>query len=73
MKSNKIDEYHHERLQLYLKKRKFKSMQAVVDELVTRHRKGENIAKHISLVIGEDHDQYMLTLRKLGENSKAIR
>lgn len=48
-------------------------MQAVIDELVARHRKGENIAKHISLVIGEDHEQYMLTLCKLGENSKTIR
>lgn len=73
MKSNKIDEYHHERLQLYLKKMKFKSMEQVIEALVKRHRNGENIAKHVSLVIGEDHDQYMLTLRKLGENSKTIR
>jgi hypothetical protein len=73
MKLNKIDEYHNERLQLYLKKTKFKTMQAVIDELVKRHRKGENIAKHVSVVIGEDHEQYMLTLCKLGENSKTIR
>jgi len=48
-------------------------MDAVIEELVKRHRKGENIAKHVSVIIGEDHDEYMLTLRKLGETSKAIR
>jgi hypothetical protein len=73
MKSNNIDEYHHERLQLYLKKTKFKTMQAVIDELVKRHRKGENIAKHVSVVIGQDHEEYMMTLCKLGENSNTIR
>jgi hypothetical protein len=73
MKRNQIDEYHQQRFRLYLKERKFKTMDKVVTELVTRHRKGENIAKHVSLVIGEDHEDYMLNLCRMGENTKSIR
>jgi hypothetical protein len=72
MKLNQVDEYHNKRLKLYLKKTKFKNMSAVIDELVKRHRKGENVAKHISLVIGEEHENYLLTLLALGENSNYI-
>jgi hypothetical protein len=73
MKNNQIDEYHQQRFRLYLKERKLKTMDNVVAELVTRHRKGENIAKHVSLVIGEDHEDYMLNLCRMGENTKTIR
>lgn len=73
MKRNTIDEYHQQRFRLYLKERNLKTMNKVVAELTTRHRKGENIAKHVSLVIGEDHEEYMLNLRRMGENTKAIR
>ena len=56
-----------------MKAAKLKNMDAAVQELVKRHRKGENIAKHISVAIGEDHDKYMVILRRLGEHTTNIK
>jgi len=52
---------------------KLKNMEATVQQILKRHRNGENIAKHISVAIGEDHDKYMVTLRRLGEHTTNIR
>lgn len=72
MQFKRIDEYHQHRLRKYMKIAKLKNMHSVIQELVKRHRQGENIAKHISAAIGEDHDKYMVILRRLGEHTTNI-
>jgi hypothetical protein len=67
-----VQEYHHDRLMKYIDARQV-SMDIAVHELIFLHRKGVNVAKHMSAIIGENHDQYKRLLSNLGEHHTFIR
>jgi hypothetical protein len=68
-----VDELHDRRFKAYRKVKGHKSMDGTMAELIELHRKGLNIALHVSENIGVDHGEYMRTLQLLGEPRSVIR
>jgi len=67
-----VQDYHHERLMKYIDARQV-SIDIAVHELIDLHRKGVNVAKHMSAIIGENHTEYKRLLSNLGEHHHFIR
>lgn len=68
-----VDDLHDRRFKAYRKIKGHTKMDQTMGDLIKLHRQGLNIALHVSEVIGEDHTEYMRTLRLLGEDRSVIR
>lgn len=67
-----VQEYHHDRLLRYAEERNI-SLDKSVYELIDLHRRGVNVAKHMSAIIGVSHNKYKEYLSNLGEHHHFIR
>ena len=67
-----IQDIHQQRLEKFALA-KYMAMDVAVLLLIDLHRKGYNIALHISETINEDHSEYIKCLSQLGEYEDFIR
>jgi hypothetical protein len=67
-----IQDYHTDRLEKYAFKKEI-SLDKAVNEIMMLHKNQINVAKHMSQVIGVNHNTYKETLMRLGEHMDYIR
>lgn len=67
-----IQDIHHQRLEKYMQVKQM-TLEHATFTLIDMHRKGFNVALHISECIAEDHTDYVECLSQLGEYKDFIR